>query len=158
MSFLQSWTGLLMTHPYFALVPGLRLLSAAGCDVLVLGFDVGNNLLHVQAAAVVHLHHHRGVFDAGLQFMQLLEMESKAKTRLKGTFNAQHQICNISTAKSRHVSVTLLKILHIFTMYPCRLLRKTMFEIDFTGDRVMENHRKVWNTLISIYTRPEVCY
>lgn len=77
--FPDTSSGLLMIfpHPYFALVPGLCLLSAAGCDLLVLGFDLGYDLLHVQAAAVVHLHHHRGVFDAGLQLTQLLAMGTK---------------------------------------------------------------------------------
>lgn len=65
--------------PYFALVPGLCLLSAAGRDLLVLSFDLGYDLLHVQAATVVHLHHHRGVFDAGLQLTQLLVEETKQR-------------------------------------------------------------------------------
>lgn len=63
--------------PYFALVPGLCLLSAAGRDLLVLSFDLSHDLLHVQAATVVHLHHHRGVFDAGLQLTQLLVKGTK---------------------------------------------------------------------------------
>lgn len=57
---------------HLALVPGLGLLSAAGCNVLVLSFNLSDDLLHVEAAAVVHLHHHRRVFDAGLQLAQLL--------------------------------------------------------------------------------------
>lgn len=65
--------------PYFALVPGLCLLSATGRDLLVLSFDLGYDLLHVQAATVVHLHHHRGVFDAGLQLTQLLVKETKQR-------------------------------------------------------------------------------
>lgn len=69
-------------RPYLALVPGLCLLSAAGCDLLVLGFDLSYNLLHVQAATVVHLHHHRGVFDAGLQLTQLLVEQTKQKHRI----------------------------------------------------------------------------
>lgn len=69
--------GLLAPGPHFALVPGLRLLSAAGCDLLVLGFDLSHDLLHVQAAAVVHLHHHRGVLDAVLQLTQLLETQKQ---------------------------------------------------------------------------------
>lgn len=50
-----------------------------GCDLLVLSFDLGYDLLHVQAATVVHLHHHRGVFDAGLQLTQLLVKETKQR-------------------------------------------------------------------------------
>lgn len=58
--------------PHPAAVPGLGFLSATGGDFLVLGLDLGDNLLHVQAAGVVHLHHHRRVLDAGLQLTQLL--------------------------------------------------------------------------------------
>lgn len=85
---LMDYNGYWISSPYFALVPGLRLLSAAGRDLLVLGFDLGYDLLHVQAATVVHLHHHRGVFDAGLQLTQLLVQETKQQRH-----RVYHPVC-----------------------------------------------------------------
>lgn len=90
----------LFPRPYFALVPGLCLLSAAGCDLLVLGFDLGYDLLHVQAAAVVHLHHHRGVLDAGLQLTQLLVQE----TQQRCGDGSRHRTSRLSTSEETNVN------------------------------------------------------
>lgn len=69
-------TGLFF-YSYFVLVPGLCLLPTAHCDLLILGFDLSNDLLHVQTAPVVHLDHHRRVLDAGLELTQLLGLETR---------------------------------------------------------------------------------
>ncbi|KAM8863593.1 ankyrin repeat and BTB/POZ domain-containing protein 1 isoform 2-T2 [Spinachia spinachia] len=50
----------------------LGFVAAASSDVFVLGLDLGHDLVHVQGAGVVHLHHHRGAPQALLQLPQLL--------------------------------------------------------------------------------------
>jgi len=53
-------------------VPALSLSSAAVGDVLVLRAHFRHDGVHVQVAAVVHLHDDRGVLDLALQLTQLL--------------------------------------------------------------------------------------
>ena len=50
-----SWT----TH--LAAVPVLSLGPAAAGDVIILGLDLSDNVVHVQVPAVVHLDDDRGV-------------------------------------------------------------------------------------------------
>jgi len=57
---------------YLTLVPGLGFSSAAVGDVLVLRAHLRHDGVHVQVAAVVHLHDDGGVFDLALQLTQLL--------------------------------------------------------------------------------------
>ena len=52
-------TGHWATH--LAAVPGLSLGPAAASDVIVLSLDLGDNVVHVQVPAVVHLDDDGGV-------------------------------------------------------------------------------------------------
>jgi len=58
---------------HLAFVPRLRLGAAAVGDVLVLGLDFSHNGVHVQVAAVVHLHDDRSVLDLSLELTKLLK-------------------------------------------------------------------------------------
>lgn len=66
-----------MAHLLF--VPGLSLGLALGSDVLVLGADLSHNAVHVQVAAVVHLHNDGSVLDLALQLTQLLRMHDRGE-------------------------------------------------------------------------------
>lgn len=59
-----------MAHLLF--VPGLGLSLALVGDVLVLRADLSHDAVHVQVAAVVHLHNDGSVLDLALQLTQLL--------------------------------------------------------------------------------------
>lgn len=58
---------------HLGLVPRLSLGSAAVGDIFILGPHFCNNGVHVKVAAVVHLHHHRRVFDLALQLLDFLQ-------------------------------------------------------------------------------------
>lgn len=58
--------------PHPALVPGLGLGFAAAGNVVVLGLDLGNDAVHVQLPAVVHLDDDRGLGDLRLEQADLL--------------------------------------------------------------------------------------
>ena len=69
----MSWT----TH--LAAVPALSLSPAAAGDVIILGLDLSDNIVHVQAPAVVHLDDDRGVRDVGLENTDLLWIGSQER-------------------------------------------------------------------------------
>lgn len=52
---------------HLGLVPGLGLGLAAVGHLLILGFDLGDDAIQVQGAAVVHGQYHGCVRDLGLQ-------------------------------------------------------------------------------------------
>lgn len=58
--------------PHPALVPGLGFSFAAAGDVIILGLDLGNDAVHVQLPAVVHLHNDGGLRDLRLEQADLL--------------------------------------------------------------------------------------
>lgn len=61
---------LLIAH--LGLVPGFRLCPTAVGNVLILGLDLGDDAVQVQAAVVVHGQDHRGLRDLSLKLSQLL--------------------------------------------------------------------------------------
>lgn len=65
--------GLFVTH--LLPVPRLSLGPAAVGDIFILSTDLSNDGVHVQAAAVVHLHNNRGVLDLALQLTKFLQMK-----------------------------------------------------------------------------------
>ena len=69
----MSWT----TH--LAAVPALSLGPAAAGDVIILGLDLSDNVVHVQVPAVVHLDDDRGVRDVGLENTDLLWIGSQER-------------------------------------------------------------------------------
>lgn len=58
---------------YLLFVPGLCISLAAVGNVLILSAHFSHNGIHIQLAAVVHLHNDRGVLDLGLQLPELLQ-------------------------------------------------------------------------------------
>lgn len=83
------WPGILDTCPppcsghvhhstHLGLVPGLGFCPAAVGNVLILGLDLGNDTVQVQAAVVVHGEDHRGVRDVRVHLGQLLQGNRKS--------------------------------------------------------------------------------
>lgn len=64
---------MLFTHLLF--VPGLCLGLAAVGDVFILSTHFSHDGVHVEVAAVVHLHDDGGVLDLALQLAELLQKQ-----------------------------------------------------------------------------------
>lgn len=62
---------------HLGLVPCLCLSTAAVGDVFILSLDFSNDGIHVQVAAVVHLHNDGSVLDLALELMKFLKKYQK---------------------------------------------------------------------------------